>query len=122
MTPSRLVSPIVDRIPKSARWDEGPRIEFPVSVPRPTAPKLAATAAAVDPDEPLSIPDQINPIIQKHLAADPATAGHAAKLEQDLQGNLSVICDGKVYERPDMIEDLAVRKAIRAALSEWDRI
>src|SRR5262249_11222247 len=32
--------------------DDGPRIELPVSVPRPTAPKLAATAAAVPPLEP----------------------------------------------------------------------
>lgn len=72
-------------------------------------------------DEPISIPDQINPLIDKHMAADPQLAGHTAKLEQDLKGNLSVICDGKVYERPDMIEDPAIRKAIRAALSEWDR-
>ena len=72
-------------------------------------------------EEPLSIPDQINPLIEKHLAADPELANHSVKLEQDLQGNLSVICDGKLYERPDMIEDPAIRKAIRAALSEWDR-
>ena len=71
--------------------------------------------------EPLSIPDQINPLIQKHLAANPELAGHVVKLEQDLHGNLNVIADGKIYERPDMIEDVAVRKAIRAALSEWDR-
>jgi hypothetical protein len=69
----------------------------------------------------LSIPDQINPIIQKHLAADPELAGHVVRLEQDLKGNLSVIVDGRIYERPDMIEDVAIRKAIRAALSEWDR-
>ena len=31
------------------QWDEGPRIEFPVSVPNPTAPKFAATAAAANP-------------------------------------------------------------------------
>src|SRR6516165_6906836 len=50
--PSRLVSPIVDRIPTRLVWDDGPRIELPVSVPRPTAPKLAAIAAAVPPLEP----------------------------------------------------------------------
>jgi len=78
-------------------------------------------APVVVPDEPLSIPDQINPIIERHLAADPELAGHAVKLDQDLQGNLSVVCDGKIYERPDMIEDIGIRKAIRSALSEWDR-
>ena len=45
--PSRLVAPIVDRIPTSALCDAGPRIELPVSVPRPAAPRFAATAAAV---------------------------------------------------------------------------
>ncbi len=72
-------------------------------------------------DEPLSIPDQINPLIQKYLAADPQLTDVIAKLEQDVKGNLSVIVDGKIYERPDMIEDAAIRKAIKAALSEWDR-
>lgn len=81
----------------------------------------APVQAQAEADEPLSIPDQINPIIEKYLAADPQLAGHKAKLEQDLHGNLSVICDGRVYERPDLIEDPAIRKAIRAALSEWDR-
>src|SRR6185369_3107285 len=48
----RLVSPIVDRMPTSAWCDEGPRIELPVSLPRPIAPILAATAAAVPPLDP----------------------------------------------------------------------
>ena len=79
------------------------------------------TSHPAEMEEPLSIPDQINPLIQKHLAADPELANHVVKLEQDLNGNLTVIADGRIYERPDMIEDVAVRKAIRAALSEWDR-
>ena len=77
--------------------------------------------AMTEVEEPLSIPDQINPIIQRHLAADPQLAGHVVKLDQDIKGNLTVVVDGRIYERPDMIEDLAIRKAIRAALSEWDR-
>ena len=52
ITPARLVSPIVDRMPTSAWCDDGPRIELPVSLPRPTAPKLAATDAAVPPLDP----------------------------------------------------------------------
>ena len=38
-----------ERIPTRRLCDDGPRIELPVSVPRPTAPRLAATAAAVPP-------------------------------------------------------------------------
>ncbi len=43
---------MVGRMPARLVCDDGPRIEFPVSVPSPTAPKLAATAAAVPPLEP----------------------------------------------------------------------
>src|SRR5690606_22029319 len=50
--PSRLVRPRVGRIPTSAVWDDGPRIELPVSVPSPTVPRFAATATAVPPLEP----------------------------------------------------------------------
>ena len=50
--PPRLVSPMVGRMPTRLVWDDGPRMELPVSVPSPTAPKLAATAAAVPPLEP----------------------------------------------------------------------
>src|SRR5437667_86350 len=39
-------------MPTSAVWDEGPRIELPVSLPRPTAARFAATAAAVPPLDP----------------------------------------------------------------------
>ena len=52
MIPARLASPIVDRIPTRQLCEDGPLIELPVSVPRPTVPKLAATAAAVPPLEP----------------------------------------------------------------------
>ena len=51
-TPSRLVSPIVERIPTSARREEGPRMELPVSLPSPISPKLAATPDAVPPLDP----------------------------------------------------------------------
>ena len=47
--PARLTSPIVGRTPTRSLCAEGPRIEFPVSVPSPTSAKLAATAAAVPP-------------------------------------------------------------------------
>ena len=52
ITPARLVSPMVERMPTSDWCDDGPRIELPVSLPRPISPKLAATAAAVPPLEP----------------------------------------------------------------------
>ena len=52
MMPARLVRPMVGRMPTRSLCDEGPRMELPVSVPRPDSPRLAATAAAVPPLEP----------------------------------------------------------------------
>jgi hypothetical protein len=43
---------MVERMPTRLVCEAGPRIELPVSVPRPAAPKFAATAAAVPPLEP----------------------------------------------------------------------
>jgi len=94
---------------------------FESAVARQMEEYLTESAPAPDPEEPLSIPDQINPLIEKHLAANPQLAGRTVRLEQDLKGNLRVLCDGVAYERPDLIEDPAIRRTIRAALSEWDR-
>ena len=46
---------MVVRKPTKEQWEEGPRIEPPVSVPKPIAPKLAATEAAVPPLEPAGV-------------------------------------------------------------------
>ena len=43
---------MVGRMPTRSLCAEGPRIEFPVSVPSPDSPRLAATAAAVPPLDP----------------------------------------------------------------------
>ncbi len=52
MMPSRLDSPCVTRSPNRLLLAAGMRIEPQVSLPMPTAAKLAATAAAVPPLEP----------------------------------------------------------------------
>src|SRR6202011_964234 len=50
--PSRLISPVVGRMPTKLLAEDGERIDPPVSEPVPAAAKLAATAAPVPPDEP----------------------------------------------------------------------
>jgi hypothetical protein len=52
MMPVRLASPCVPRMPARLLWDAGMRIEPQVSLPMPTAAKLAAMAAPVPPLEP----------------------------------------------------------------------
>jgi len=119
-----LAPPVASDSAMPASFEER-QAAFSTAIEQQRDELLVTPAVATNPpkaaEEPLSIPDQINPLIEKHLAADPEIAGRSVKLEQGLHGNLSVICDGKVYERPEMIEDLRIRKAIRAALSEWDR-
>ena len=51
-TPVRETRPTVGRNPASALCAAGMRTLPPVSVPIPTTPKLAASAAPVPPDEP----------------------------------------------------------------------
>ena len=52
MIPLRLARPCVPRIPTRLLCDAGMRIEPQVSLPMPTAAKLAAIAAPVPPLEP----------------------------------------------------------------------
>jgi hypothetical protein len=70
--------------------------------------------------EPLSIVDQINPLVQKHIEADPELKGHFVVLENEPAGGLLIRVDGRVYDRPEKIENIRIRKAIAAALREWD--
>src|SRR6266550_4228215 len=50
--PAVDTKPTVGRKPTNALCAAGARTEPPVSVPKPTTPKLAATLAPVPPDEP----------------------------------------------------------------------
>ena len=46
-----LVSPKVGRMPTRLQCEAGPLTEFPVSVPKPTKARLAATAACSTPSQ-----------------------------------------------------------------------
>ena len=52
ITPFRLTSPRVARKPTRLLADDGDRIDWPVSLPVPSTPKLAAIAAPVPPLDP----------------------------------------------------------------------
>ena len=70
--------------------------------------------------EPLSIVDQINPLLQKQIDANPELQGRVVHLESEPAGGLLIRVDGQLYERPENIEDIRIRKTIAAALKEWD--
>jgi len=57
MTPARLISPRVGRMPTRLLAEAGERIEFTVSDPVPTVAKLAAKATPVPLEEPPGVRD-----------------------------------------------------------------
>lgn len=69
---------------------------------------------------PLSIAGLINPILQKHVDAEPELKNRTIKLASEANGGLYIVVDGQVYQRPEDIPDMEVRKVLRAALKEWD--
>ncbi len=69
---------------------------------------------------PLSIAGLINPILQKHVNAEPELEGRSIRLASEANGGLYIVVDGQVYQRPEDIPDIEVRKVLRAALKEWD--
>jgi hypothetical protein len=72
------------------------------------------------PPRPKSIAEQIDTILQKHLAADPKLAGRPVSLEQSPSGGLRIVVDGVYYEKPTDIPDKDIQLAIKMAVKEWN--
>jgi hypothetical protein len=71
-------------------------------------------------NRPLTIAEQIDAILQNHIAADPAMAQRRIQLEQNPAGGLQIVVDGKRYEKPADIEDAEVQALIKGAVKEWN--
>jgi hypothetical protein len=68
----------------------------------------------------LSLVEQVDAILQRHLLADPDLAKHKIHLVQDARGGLIIDVDGKRYERPRDIENPQIQVMIKRALKEWE--
>ena len=68
----------------------------------------------------LSLVEQVDAILQRHLLTDPELAGRKIHLVQDPSGGLTIDVDGRRYQRPREIEDLRIQKMIKRALKEWE--
>lgn len=68
----------------------------------------------------LSLVEQVDAILQRHLLADPELAGRKIHLVQDTGGGLIIDVDGKRYERPRDIENPQIQMMIKRALKEWE--
>ncbi len=68
----------------------------------------------------LSLVEQVDAILQRHLLADPELAGRKIHLVQDANGGLIIDVDGKRYERPRDVENPQIQIMIKRALKEWE--
>jgi hypothetical protein len=68
----------------------------------------------------LTIAEQIDLILQRHIATHPEMANRGIRLEQNPTGGLQILVDGKRYEKPGDIEDTAVQGVIKVAVKEWN--
>lgn len=80
-------------------------------------PKPLETPA---PEGKASVVEQIDAILQRHLAADPNLLGRSIHLEPDPEGGLQIEVDGTYYKRPAEIKDPNIQIHIKRALEEWE--
>ncbi|MCB9422652.1 MAG: hypothetical protein H6667_22810 [Ardenticatenaceae bacterium] len=79
---------------------------------------LAAQEAARK--RPLSVAEQIDEILQKHVATSPDMAERAIHLVQNPAGGILIEVDGKKYGKPADIPEPAIQELIKRAVKEWD--
>ncbi|WP_420644644.1 hypothetical protein [Candidatus Leptofilum sp.] len=68
----------------------------------------------------LSLVEQVDEILQRHLESDPELAQRSIHLVQDTNGGLIIEVDGHRYERPREIDDPRIQLMIKRALKEWE--
>ena len=67
-----------------------------------------------------SIEEQIDEILQKHIAAEPGMAGRSIHLVQNPAGGILIDVDGKRFGKPGEIPEPAIQQLIKRAVKEWD--
>ena len=72
-------------------------------------------------NEPLTVVEQIDAILQRYLVANPHLASHDIHLRQDGTGGLRIVVDGQSYQSPKEIENHEIQTLIKRALQEWER-
>jgi hypothetical protein len=68
----------------------------------------------------LSVAEQIDLILQKHLLADSEMAKRSIHLVEESVGEIGIEVDGRVYQKPSDIPEPSVQELIKRAVKEWD--
>lgn len=79
---------------------------------------LAAQEAARK--RPLSVAEQIDEILQKHVVAVPELAERSIHLAQNPEGGILIEVDGKNFDKPADIPEPMIQELIKRAVKEWD--
>ena len=69
----------------------------------------------------LSIPDQIEQVLQKHLADLPQYADRSIHVRPSPFGGVRIEVDGQFYEGVGDVADVQVRALIQDAVREWEK-
>lgn len=85
-----------------------------------TEDSMAAEIEAETKKRPLSVAEQIDAILQKHMAAEADMAGRSVHLIQNPAGGIMIEVDGKKFGRPADIPDPKIQELIKRAVKEWD--
>ncbi len=92
--------------------------DFRVEELERTPPNLSAIPG----DDPaVNLVSEIDAILQRHVQANPGLHGRSIHLEQPPGRALQIRVDGRIYQRPNDIEDDEVRQVLKRALKEWEK-
>lgn len=80
----------------------------------------AAAAKEASRKRPLSVAEQIDEILQKHVAVSPEMAERVIHLVQNPAGGILIEVDGKKFGKPADIPEPAIQELIKRAVKEWD--
>ena len=98
-----------------------PKPSFPIlSGVRPILP--SETQPESIKNRSLSLVQQIDQILQKHVASDSDLNGHTIHLIQGVKGGLQIQVDDALYEKPRDIPNKKIQLVIKRALKEWEAI
>lgn len=99
--------------------------------PKPQFPILSGIRPTIVNDEAepgtginktLSLVEQIDKILQKHLASEPELAGRSIHLVQGAKSGLQILVDGTYYQKPRDIPEKHIQLMIKRALKEWETL
>ncbi len=132
--PLQLVTPAEEQVTKEERLKkeqerflaqmeaqaETLRRELPPIRPGDEASPLLAAAYAKRAARAVTMAEQIDAILQKHLAKDAEMAGRTIRVCENPAGGLLIEVDGHFYDRPREIPEVAIQRLIKKTLKEWE--